>query len=156
RIYADIDRVRAEMLGVSPEQVFETLEIYLGSTFVNDFNLLGRTYRVTAQADGGFRQDIRDIADLRTRNVQGEMVPLGSVAKFENRTGPYRVPRYNLYPAAEIQGSAAPGASSDAALDAMERIAAQLLPDGFDYEWTELAYQERQAADTTLIVFGAA
>jgi HAE1 family hydrophobic/amphiphilic exporter-1 len=156
RIYADIDRVRAEMLGVTPSQIFETLEVYLGSAFVNDFNLLGRTYRVTAQADGEFRQDIRDIADLRTRNTQGEMVPLGSVASFQDRTGPYRVSRYNLYPAAEIQGSTGPGFSSGDALSAMERLAAERLPDGFDYEWTELAYQERQASDTTLIVFGAA
>ncbi len=156
RIFANIDRVRAEMLGVNPDQVFETLEVYLGSAFVNDFNLLGRTYRVTAQADGGFRQDVSDVADLRTRNTQGEMVPLGSIASFEDRTGPYRVSRYNLYPAAEIQGSTAPGASSGAALDAMESLAAQLLPNGFAYEWTELAYQERSASDTTLIVFGAA
>jgi HAE1 family hydrophobic/amphiphilic exporter-1 len=156
RIYADIDRVRAEMLGITPSQVFETLEVYLGSAFVNDFNLLGRTYRVTAQADGAFRQDIRDIADLRTRNAQGEMVPLGSVASFQDRTGPYRVSRYNLYPAAEIQGSTGPGFSSGDALSAMEQLAAAGLPDGFAYEWTELAYQERQASDTTLIVFGAA
>jgi HAE1 family hydrophobic/amphiphilic exporter-1 len=156
RIYANIDRVRAEMLGVSPEQVFEALEVYLGSSFVNDFNLLGRTYRVTAQADGQFRQDISDIADLRTRNIQGEMVPLGSVASFEDRTGPYRVTRYNLYPAAEIQGSTAPGFSSGTTLAAMEQLAAERLPDGFAYEWTELAFQERQASDTALIIFGAA
>jgi len=156
RIYADIDRVRAEMLGVNVDQVFQTLEIYLGSAFVNEFNLLGRTYRVTAQADGGFRQDIRDIADLRTRNMQGEMVPLGSVASFQDRTGPYRVSRYNLYPAAEIQGSTAPGASSGQSLAAMERLAGELLPDGFGFEWTELAYQERQASSSTLVIFGAA
>ncbi len=156
RVYANIDRVRAEMLGVSPEQVFETLEVYLGSAFVNDFNLLGRTYRVTAQADGQFRQDVDDIADLRTRNALGEMVPLGSVASFEDRTGPYRVTRYNLYPAAEIQGSTAPGFSSGATLSAMEQLAAERLPPGFAYEWTELAYQERQASDTALVVFGAA
>ncbi len=157
RIYADIDRVRAEMLGVNVDQVFQTLEIYLGSAFVNEFNLLGRTYRVTAQADGGFRQDIRDIADLRTRNMQGEMVPLGSVASFQDRTGPYRVSRYNLYPAAEIQGSTAPGASSGQSLAAMERLAGELLPDGFGFEWTELAYQERQASSgSALVIFGAA
>jgi HAE1 family hydrophobic/amphiphilic exporter-1 len=156
RIYADIDRVRAEMLGVTPSQVFETLEVYLGSAFVNDFNLLGRTYRVTAQADGGFRQDIREIADLKTRNSHGEMVPIGSVASFEDRTGPYRVTRYNLYPAAEVQGNATPGVSTGASLAAMEQLAAERLPDGFGYEWTELAYQERQTANTTLLVFGAA
>src|SRR3546814_1362821 len=114
------------MLGVNPDQVFETLEVYLGSAFVNDFNLLGRTYRVTAQADGNFRQDVSDVADLRTRNSQGEMVPLGSIASFEDRTGPYRVSRYNLYPAAEIQGSTAPGASSGAALDGSEEHTSEL------------------------------
>ena len=90
KIYADIDRVRAEMLGVTADQVFETLEVYVGSAFVNDFNLLGRTYRVTAQADGKFRQDIRDIANLKTRNAAGKMVPIGAVTTFRDITGPYR------------------------------------------------------------------
>jgi multidrug efflux pump subunit AcrB len=90
------DRVRAEMLGVSIDRVFETLEVYLGSVFVNEFNFLGRTFRVTAQADGGFRQEVTDIARLKTRNDAGEMVPIGSVAEFVDRTGPYRVTRYNL------------------------------------------------------------
>ena len=104
KVFADIDRVRAEMLGVTAEQVFETLEVYIGSAYVNDFNLFGRTFRVTAQADGPFRQEVRDVADLRTRNAQGEMVPLGSVATFRDITGPYRVPRYNLYPASRGAG----------------------------------------------------
>ena len=156
KLFADIDRVKAEMLGVSPADVFETLEVYLGSSFVNEFNYLGRTYRVTAQADGRFRQDIADIANMKTRNGNGEMVPIGSVATFEDRTGAYRVPRYNLYRAAELQGSAAPGYSTGEALAKMERIAAEHLPDGFAFEWTELALQEKLAGNSGLLVFVAA
>jgi HAE1 family hydrophobic/amphiphilic exporter-1 len=95
-VYADIDRVKAEMLGVPAQRVFETLEVYLGSAFVNEFNYLGRTYRVIAQADAPFRNSVRDIANLKTRNDSGQMVPIGSVASFKRVTGPYRVPRYNL------------------------------------------------------------
>ena len=103
QIYADIDRTKAEQLGVPISRVFDTLSVYMGSAFVNDFNILGRTYRVTAQADNPFRLTLRDVANLKTRNVTGEMVPIGSVATFSDTTGPYRVPRYNLYPAAEVQ-----------------------------------------------------
>ena len=142
------------MLGVSADRVFETLEVYLGSTFVNEFNFLGRTYRVTAQADGSFRDDPRDIANLKTRNERGEMVPIGSVAELRDTTGPYRVTRYNLYPSTEIQGATLPGYSTGFGLDAMERIADEKLPDGFGFEWTELAFQERQAGDSALIIFG--
>jgi len=155
KIYADIDRVRAEMLGVSADRVFEALEVYVGSVFVNEFNLLGRTYRVTAQADGQFRQDIPAIADLKTRNDRGAMVPIGSVTAFRDITGPYRVTRYNLYPAAEIQGNTTPGFSTGQSLAAMEQLAADRLPDGFGYEWTELAYQEKLAGGG-LLVFAAA
>ena len=123
KIYADIDRVKAEMLGVTPEQVFEALEVYIGSIYVNDFNLLGRTFRVTAQADAPFRKDLREVSRLKTRSDQGAMVPLGSVATFRDISGPYRVPRYNLYPAAEVQGSAAPGTSTGTALAKMEDLA---------------------------------
>ena len=156
KVFADIDRARAEMLGVSADQVFKTLEVYVGSAFVNEFNYLGRTYRVTAQADGKFRQDLHDIANLKTRNALGEMVPLGAVAAFRDVTGPYRVPRYNLYPAAELQGNTLPGYSAGYGLDAMEQLAAQHLPDGFGFEWTELAYQQKLAGNTGLLVFGAA
>jgi HAE1 family hydrophobic/amphiphilic exporter-1 len=155
KIYADIDRVKAEMLGVPVERLFNTLEVYLGSVYVNDFNLLGRTFRVTAQADGPFRQEVRDIQELKTRNDAGGMVPLGSVATFRTITGPYRVPRYNLYPAAELQGSTLPGFSTGQAIDAMEQLAAEHLPDGFSYEWTELAYQEKAAGNTAILIFGA-
>ncbi|GAB2174850.1 efflux RND transporter permease subunit [Dongia sp. agr-C8] len=156
KVYADIDRARAEMLGVTADQVFEALEVYVGSTFVNEFNDLGRTYRVIAQADGSFRQNLHDIANLKTRNSQGEMVPLGSVAAFRDMTGPYRVPRYNLYPAAELQGNTAPGFSAGYGLAAMEKLAAERLPEGFGFEWTELAFQQKQAGNTAILVFGAA
>lgn len=146
RIYADLDRVRAEMLGVPADRLFETLEIYLGSSYVNDFTFLGRPFRVTAQADGAFRQNVDDIADLRTRNAYGQMVPIGAVADFRDTTGPTRVPRYNLYVASEVQGNAAPGVASGTALLAMEALAEATLPDGFGYEWTGLAYQESQAS----------
>jgi hydrophobe/amphiphile efflux-1 (HAE1) family protein len=155
KIYADIDRVRAEMLGVSANRVFETLQVYLGSSYVNDFNYLGRTYRVTAQADAPFRDEIRDIVNLKTRNDKGQMVPIGSVAQFRDITGPYRVPRYNLYPAAEVQGSTLPGYSTGYALAAMEKLAAERLPDGFGFDWTDLAYQQKLAGNTGLLVFGA-
>jgi HAE1 family hydrophobic/amphiphilic exporter-1 len=156
KIYADIDRVRAEMLGVSADKVFETLEVYVGSAFVNEFNLLGRTYRVTAQADGKFRQNLRDIANLKTRNESGAMVPIGAVTAFRDITGPYRVTRYNLFPAAEIQGNTPPGFSTGQTLAAMEKLAAERLPDGFGYEWTELAFQQKLAGSTGLLVFAAA
>jgi multidrug efflux pump subunit AcrB len=125
---------------------------YLGSTYVNDFNMLGRTFRVTAQAEPTLRDDVSDIANLKLRSASGGMVPLGSVANLKNDTGPARVVRYNLFPAAEIQGAAAPGVSSGEALAAMERYA-QALPEGFRYEWTEIALQEKSQGDTGTIVF---
>jgi HAE1 family hydrophobic/amphiphilic exporter-1 len=137
KIWADIDRVRAEMLGVRADDVFTTLEVYLGSQYVNDFNYLGRTYRVTAQADGDFRQNLHAISELKTRNAQGEMVPLGSVASFRDITGPYRVEHFNLFPSAAVQGGTQPGYSSGYGLAAMERIAAQILPEGYAAQWTE-------------------
>jgi hydrophobe/amphiphile efflux-1 (HAE1) family protein len=154
-VYADIDRERAEKLGVSPDKVFDALQVYLGSAYVNDFNYLGRTYQVMAQADGQFRADAQDIARLKTRNDAGAMVPLGSVAQFRDVTGPYRVPRYNLYPAAELQGNTAPGVSSGYAIAAMEQLAAEHLPNGFSFDWTDLAFQQKQAGDTALLIFAA-
>jgi multidrug efflux pump len=156
KIYADIDRVRAEMLGVNADDIFQTLEVYLGSQYVNDFNFLGRTYRVTAQADGDFRQDLHAISELKTRNANGEMVPLGSVASFRDITGPYRVEHFNLYPSAAVQGGTKPGYSTGYGLETMERLAGELLPEGYAYQWTELAYQEKQAGNTAIFVFGAA
>jgi len=154
-VYADIDRERAEKLGVSPEKVFAALQVYLGSAYINDFNYLGRTYQVMAQADSSFRNDIDDIGRLKTRNAQGAMVPIGSVAQFHNVTGPYRVPRYDLFPAAEVQGNALPGVSSGYALATMERLAAEVLPAGFGFEWTDLAFQQRMPGNSTILIFAA-
>jgi multidrug efflux pump subunit AcrB len=137
-------------------RVFETLSIYMGSAYVNDFNILGRTFRVTAQADNPYRLDVRDVAALKTRNADGEMVPIGSVATFSNTTGAYRVPRYNLYPAAEVQLSMARGFSTGQGIAAVEKIASQVLPAGFGFEWTEIALQEKLAGNTAIIAFGLA
>ena len=155
KVYADIDRVRTEMLGVNPDDIFQTLEVFLGSQYVNDFNFLGRTYRVTAQADGKFRQDLHDIGQLKTRNAEGQMVPLSSVAAFRNITGPYRVEHFNLYPSAAVQGGTNPGYSSGYGLETMATIAQQNLPEGYSYAWTELAYQESTAGNTAIFVFMA-
>tara|TARA_R110001599_G_scaffold353861_1_gene600714 strand:- start:47793 stop:50960 length:3168 start_codon:yes stop_codon:yes gene_type:complete len=156
QLYLDVDRVRAEQLGVPVENVFEALEVYFGSAFINDFNFLGRTFQVTAQADAEFRRSPRDLLSLRTRNRTGEAVPLGSVAIAEYRTAPYRVERYNLYPAVSIFGSAAPGAGSGVALTAMEALAADQLPDGLGFEWTDLAYQQKASGDVGMAVFALA
>jgi hydrophobe/amphiphile efflux-1 (HAE1) family protein len=156
RVFADIDRSKAEMLGVPDSSIFSTLQTYLGSTFVNDFNLFGRTFQVLAQADAPFRQDPAQLAELRTRSNSGAMVPLGSVVNIKRTTGPYRVLRYNLFPGAEIQGDAAPGYSSGQAMAAMERLARERLPAGYGFEWTELSYQEKLAGDTGMLVFGLA
>ncbi|MEG3125494.1 efflux RND transporter permease subunit [Sphingomonas sp. GB1N7] len=156
RIFADVDRAKANMLGVPPERVFEALQVYLGSAFVNDFNLLGRTYRVTAQADAPFRNTTADIANLKTRSNSGQMVPVGSVATFQDKTGPYRVVRYNLAPAVEVDGDTAPGFSSGQSLVAMEKLADTALPSGYTHEWTGIAFQQKLAGSTAALVFGMA
>ncbi|MEO0427293.1 MAG: multidrug efflux RND transporter permease subunit [Pseudomonadota bacterium] len=156
RVWAEIDRERAEMLNVPVARVTEALEVYLGSAYVNDFNLFGRTYRVIAQADAPYRQTADDVARLRTRSDDGAMVPLGAVASFEDVTGPLRQPRYNLYAAAAVQGQAVPGVSSAEALVKMEAIAERVLPAGVSFEWTELAFQEKTTDDTAALVFGFA
>jgi HAE1 family hydrophobic/amphiphilic exporter-1 len=156
RLFADIDRVKAQILGVPDTAVFSTLQTYLGSTFVNDFNLFGHTFQVLAQADAPFRDDESRLTELKTRSNTGAMVPLGSLVNIRHATGPYRVLRYNLFPAAEINGDAAPGHSSGEALEAMEAVAKATLPPGYGYEWTELSYQERLAGNTGILIFGAA
>src|SRR5262245_41874908 len=155
-VYADIDRVKAEKVGLTPTDVFSTLQLYLGSQYVNDFNYLGRTYQVIAQGDGQFRRTLEDIARLKSRNTSGEMVPVGTVAQLRRNTIPYRVPRYNLFPAAEVQGVAAPGIATGTALHRMEELAHQVLPKGIGFEWTDLAFQQQQRGTPTLLVFGAA
>jgi hydrophobe/amphiphile efflux-1 (HAE1) family protein len=155
RVYADIDRAKADMLGVPSARIFEALQVYLGSAYVNDFNLLGRTFRVTAQADAPFRDDPADIAQLKTRSNSGGMVPIGAVATFENRTGPYRVTRYNLFPAVEIDGESAKGYSTGQSIGSMEVIAKN-LPAGFNAEWTGIAFEQKAAGNVAAIVFGMA
>ena len=156
RIFADVDRAKSDLLGVPPARVFEALQVYLGSAFVNDFNLIGRTYRVTAQADAPFRSTPADIANLKTRSASGAMVPIGSVATFQDRTGPYRVTRYNLYPAVEVDGDTAPGYSSGRSLVTMEKLAHDTLPSGYGAEWTGIAFQQKAAGNTAGIVFALA
>src|SRR5690606_10673221 len=128
QVYLDIDRVKAQMLGVDVTDVFGALQTFLGSTYVNDFNLLGRTFRVTAQADAPFRHDVRDILKIRVRNSQGDTVPLGSFTTVSIISGPYRVPRHNLYPAAELDASALPGVSQGMVIDELQKLAARTLP----------------------------
>jgi hydrophobe/amphiphile efflux-1 (HAE1) family protein len=153
QLYLDIDRTKAQLLGVNVQDVFSALQIYIGSSYVNDFNLFGRTFRVTAQAESGFRLDSKDVLNIRVRNNNGDTVPLGSFTTVQNVSGPYRVPRYNLYPAAELDGAAAPGYSLGQAIAAMEKLAAETLPDGFAYEWTTLAYQQLRAGNTAIFAF---
>jgi HAE1 family hydrophobic/amphiphilic exporter-1 len=156
QIYADIDRTKAEMLGVPITGFFDTLSTYMGSTYINDFNILGRTYRVTAQADNPYRLAVRDVENLRARSNAGGMVPLGSVATFQEITAPYRVPRYNLFPAAEVQGATLPGFSTGQAIAVMENLLAANLPAGFGFEWTEIALQEKIAGNTAAVAFSLA
>ena len=153
QLYADIDREKAKLLNINLQDVFDTLQVNLGSIFVNEFNLFGRTYRVTAQADGPFRDEVEDIRRLRTRTLSGDMVPLGSFTDVAFRGGPDRVLRYNLYPAADLQGAAARGFSSNQSLATMERLATEQLLPGMSFEWTELAYQQRQAGNTAMFIF---
>jgi len=153
QIYLDIDRTKAQLLGINIPDVFAALQIYLGSSYVNDFNLFGRTYRVVAQARSGDRLDTKDVLKIRVRNSTGESVPLGAFTTVRTVTGPYRVPRYNLYPAAELDGAAAPGYSQGQAIEIMQKLAAETLPEGFSYEWTTLAFQQIRAGNTAIFAF---
>jgi hydrophobe/amphiphile efflux-1 (HAE1) family protein len=153
QLYLDIDRIKAQLLGVSVPDVFAALQIFLGSAYVNDFNLFGRTFRVTAEADDAFRIDPKDVLKIRVRNSSGNTVPLGSFTTIRDISGPYRVPRYNLYPAAEIDGNAAPGYSQGQAIALMDKLASEVLPDGYGYEWTTLAFQQIRAGNTAGFAF---
>jgi hydrophobe/amphiphile efflux-1 (HAE1) family protein len=153
QVFLDIDRQRCERLGITIDQVNDALSTYLGSAYVNDFNYLGRTFRVTAQSDSAFRMTAEDLGRIRIRASSGKMVPLGTVARLEDRSAASRQPRYNLYPAAELQGDTPPGRSTGEVLSAMERLAAKLLPTGIDYEWTELAYQQKQSKGSGQVAF---
>jgi multidrug efflux pump len=153
QLYADIDRVKAQKLNVPLSNVFDALQVYLGSAYVNDFNRFGRTFQVRTQAEGNFRADPADIQRLRTRNAEGGMVPLGSVLDVQWRSGSDRIVRYNMFPAAEVQGDAAPGFSSGDAIATMERLAGRVLPTGFGITWTDIAYQELLAGNSALFIF---
>jgi multidrug efflux pump subunit AcrB len=153
--YASADREKAEKIGLTPADVFSTLQLYLGSQYVNDFNYLGRTYEVLAQAEERFRRTTEDIGRLKVRNASGQMVPIGTVATFKDRTAPYRQPRYNLYPSADVLGTAAPGVASGTAMARMEVLAQQVLPPGFAIEWTELSHQQEQQGIPTIAIFAA-
>jgi hydrophobe/amphiphile efflux-1 (HAE1) family protein len=153
QLFADVDRDKVKQLGIPLNDLFSTLQIYLGSQYVNDFNKFGRTYQVIAQADAPYRANADNIAQLKVRNVRGEMVPLGSVLTMKQSYGPDQVTHYNGYPAADISGSAAPGTSAGAAVQTMERLANETLPNGIGYEWTELTYQQKLAGNTAILVF---
>ena len=156
QFYLDIDRTKAQLLGVNVPEVFAALQIFIGSAYVNDFNLFGKTFRVTAQADAPYRMDPKDILNIRVRNSAGSTVPLGSFTTVRNIAGPYRVPRHNLYPAAELDGAPAAGYSQGQAIDLMQKLAAETLPDGFGFEWTTLAFQQVRAGNTAMFAFALA
>jgi multidrug efflux pump subunit AcrB len=155
-VFADIDREKAQKVGLTPTDIFSTLQVYLGSQYVNDFNYLGRTFEVIAQADGQFRGSRDDITGLKARNAAGDMVPIGTVARMRQETTAYRVPRFDLSPAAEVQGIAAPTVATGTALHRMEELARQVLPAGIGFEWTEIAFQQQLKGTPTTLVFGAA
>ena len=153
QLYADLDRTRARQLGVAVTDVFDTLQIYLGSLYVNDFNQFGRTYSVRVQADAPYRAHADDIGKLKVRSASGEMVPLAALVNVSPTAGPERAMRYNGFLSADISGGAAPGYSSGQAQAAVERIAAKTLPHGITFEWTELTYQQILAGNSAIIVF---
>ncbi len=154
QLSADIDRSKAKMQGVAMTDLFETLQVYLGSVYVNDFNRFGRTYPVYAQADSSFRDDVEDVAELRTRNQSGEMVPIGSMVRVDRGYGPDPVIRYNGYPAADVLGQSDPGIlSSDEAIKRIEALAPRLLPAGMGHAWTDLSFQQVSEGSANVLVF---
>ena len=155
-IYLDIDREKALALNIPLNRVFETLQTFLGSAYVNDFNKFNRTWQVRTQAESAFRRTPENISGLFVRNDQGKMIPLGSFVKASYNVGPMRVDRYNLFPTAKVLGSPAQGYSSGQALSTMEELAARVLPTGMSYEWTNMAFQEKKSAGKGAIVFLAA
>lgn len=153
QLYATIDRERAQKLNVSIDSIFKTLQFNLGSVYVNDFNILGRVYRVVAQAEAGNRKDIDDIYKLKVPNDLGQNVPLGSVVSIRRGIGPYKIIRYNLYPSAEIQGNLNHGYSTGYVMGEIEKLAAKILPQGMGIEWTDLAYQQKKAGNSSIYIF---
>ncbi len=153
QLYADIDRTKARQLGVPVTDIFDTMQIYLGSLYANDFNKFGRTYSVRVQADAAYRARAEDVGLLKVRSLSGEMVPLSALMKVTPTFGPERAMRYNGFLTADINGGAAPGYSTGQAQDAVKRIAAETLPPGIGYEWTDLTYQEIIAGNSALWIF---
>jgi hydrophobe/amphiphile efflux-1 (HAE1) family protein len=153
QVYLNIDRTKAQLLGVNVQDVFNALQVFIGSAYVNDFNLFGRTFRVTAQAREEDRRNIADVLKIRVRNSSGDTVPLGSFTTVTDISGPFRVPHYNLYPCAELDGAAALGYSQGQGIDIMNKLAAETLPEGFATEWTSLAYQQIKAGNTAMFAF---
>jgi multidrug efflux pump len=153
QIYADLNRVKASQLGIDVQDVFNTMQIYLGSFYINDFNKFGRTYQVIAQADKQFRSNPSDILTLKARNSQGNMVPLGSVLNISETTGPESAMHYNAYRSADLNGNPAMGYSTGQAQAAITKILNETLPKGMGFEWTELTYQQILSGNTTLLVF---
>jgi hydrophobe/amphiphile efflux-1 (HAE1) family protein len=153
QVFVDVDRDKAQMLKVPVTNIFEAMRVFMGSAYVNDFNMFGRTYRVTAQADGDFRLDRESVSKIRVRSSDGMMVPLGSLVTFKEIAGPERVPRYNLFPSAEVQGQGMPGVSSGQTLTIMRALAQERLPPGITFEWTDLSYQEAKVGRTGYYIF---
>ena len=153
QLFVDVDRTKAQQLGVPINDIFRTMQIYLGSLYINDFNQFGRTYQVVAQADGQFRSTPDDIKALKTRNVNGDMIPLGSLVRIEETFGPDTAMRYNGFRSADISGNPAPGYSSGQAQDAIIKILDETLPQGMEFEWTELTYQQILAGNTAMFIF---
>ncbi len=153
QLYVDVDREKVKQQGISLTDLFQTMQTYLGSVYVNDFNRFGRTYQVIVQADAPYRARAENIAQLKVPNAGGEMVPLGSVIRVRESYGPDRGLRYNAYPAADINGGPAPGVSSGEAVALMQRLADETLPNGIGYEWTELTYQQILSGNTAAFVF---
>ncbi len=153
QLYVDLDRTKAQQLGLPIDEIFRTMQIYLGSIYVNDFNQFGRTYQVVAQADKEFRSTPQDILRLQVRNANGQMVPLGSVVRVEESFGPEIASRYNAFRSADLNGNAAPGYSSGQAQAAITKILNETLPQGVEFEWTELTYQQILAGNTAIYIF---
>src|SRR5207248_2402549 len=146
QLYADIDRTKARTMGVALNDVFDTLQVYLGGYYVNDFNRFGRTWQVNIQADAAFRRDVESVKQLKVRNADGDMVPLGAVADIRDYRGPLTVTRYNMFPAATVAGASRPGVSTGDLLQGMETLGDKELPRNMTYEWTELSLLQKQSS----------
>jgi multidrug efflux pump len=153
QLYVDIDREKAKSMGVALTDVFDALQAYLGSYYVNDFNRFGRTWQVNVQADAPFRVDAETVKQFKVRNADGDMVPLGAVAEVRDSAGPVQITRYNMFPAAPITGASLPHVSTGDVLATMERLADQELPRNITYEWTELSYLQKQASQVEQLAY---